>query len=200
MAVIWRRRNVLNWIVSMVVAGGPTPIWHQDILKRHGEIGQLYIHRYAILFQSWPVVSAALRKTATLLNARELRNLRNYVLQGRKVTIVTDHLDNAWFSAIATSSLSIEKKNTSPNGCYGCNVVTFFTWYYFTSFFFAFLWLHRRIVCNDCNAVYSRLMLFFVKRHRMLPVQFMTQYKPIPSSCFIKLNVCILDIHSHHRW
>ena len=59
----------------MVVAGDPTPIWHQDILKRHGEIGQLYIYRYAILFQSCPVVSAALRKTATLLNARELRNL-----------------------------------------------------------------------------------------------------------------------------
>ena len=79
MAVIWRRRNVLNWIVSMVVAGGPTPIWHQDILKRHGEIGQLYIYRYATLFQSCPVVSAALQKTATLFSARELRNLRNYV-------------------------------------------------------------------------------------------------------------------------
>ena len=26
--------------------------------------------------------------------------------------------------------------------------------------FLPFLWLHRRIVCNDCNAVYSRLMLF----------------------------------------
>ena len=26
--------------------------------------------------------------------------------------------------------------------------------------FCLFLWLHRRIVCNDCNAVYSRLMLF----------------------------------------
>ena len=54
----------------MVVAGGPTPIRHQDILKRYGEIGQLYIYRYAILFQSCPVVSAALWKTATLLNAR----------------------------------------------------------------------------------------------------------------------------------
>ena len=62
MAVIWRRRNVLNLIVSMVVAGDPTPIWHQDILKRHGEIGQLYIYRYAILFQSCPVVSAALQR------------------------------------------------------------------------------------------------------------------------------------------
>ena len=113
MAVIWRRRNVLNWIVSMVVAGGPTPIWHQDILKCHGEIGQLYIYRYAILFLSWPVVSAALRKTATLLNARDLRNLWNHVLQGRKVPIVTDHLDNAWFSVIATSSLSIGEKHLS---------------------------------------------------------------------------------------
>ena len=79
MAVIWRRRNALNWIVSMVVAGGPTPNWHQGILKRHGEIGQLYIYRYAILFQSCPVISAAMRKTATLLDARELRNLWNYV-------------------------------------------------------------------------------------------------------------------------
>ena len=70
MAVIWRRRNALNWMVSMVVAGGPTPNWHQDILKRHGEIGQLYIYRYAILFQSCPVISAAMRKTATLLDAR----------------------------------------------------------------------------------------------------------------------------------
>ena len=50
-------------------------------------------------------------------------------------------------------------KNTSPNGCQGCNVGTFFIWDYFTSFF-AFLWLHRCIVCNDCNAVYSLLMLF----------------------------------------
>ena len=30
----------------------------------------------------------------------------------------------------------------------------------FYLFFCLFLWLHRRIVCNDCNAVYSRLMLF----------------------------------------
>ena len=27
-------------------------------------------------------------------------------------------------------------------------------------FIFIFLWLHRCIVCNDCNAAYSRLMLF----------------------------------------
>ena len=26
--------------------------------------------------------------------------------------------------------------------------------------FFAFLWLHRRIVCNDCNAVYSLFISF----------------------------------------
>ena len=26
--------------------------------------------------------------------------------------------------------------------------------------FFVCLWLHKRIVCNDCNTVYSRLMLF----------------------------------------
>ena len=120
MTVIWRRRNVLNWIVSMVDAGGPTPIWHQNILNRQGEIGQLHIYRYAILFQSCPVVSAALRKTATLLNVRELRNLWNFVFcKG-----VSD-LDNAGFSAIATSSLSIRKKNTSLNVCHGCNVVTF---------------------------------------------------------------------------
>ena len=161
MAVIWRRRNVLNWIVSMVVAGGPTPIWHQDILKRHGEIGQLYIYRYATLFQSCPVVSAALQKTATLFSARELRNLRNYVfLQGRKVTIVTDHLDNAWFSAIATSSLSIGKKHLSKwmSRLQCCHFL--YMELFYLILFCLFLWLHRRIVCNDCNAVYSRLMLF----------------------------------------
>ena len=78
MTVIWRRRNVLNWIVGTVVADGPTPIWHQDILNRHGEIGQCHIYRYANLFQSCPVASGALRKTVTLFNARELRNLWNH--------------------------------------------------------------------------------------------------------------------------
>ena len=57
-------------------------------------------------------------------------------------------------------SINREKKNTSPTGCHGCNFVTFFTWNYFSPFFLPFLWLHRRIVCNDYNAVYSRLMLF----------------------------------------
>ena len=38
-----------------------------------------------------------------------------------------------------------------------------------------------------CNAVYSRLVFFFLlKRHRMSPVQVVTPYKPIPSCCFIK--------------
>ena len=64
MAVIWRRRNVLNWIVSMVVTGGPTVL----SLSLHG--------------------------------------------------IILPHS------------------------------------------FLHFSWLHRRIVCNDCNAAYSRLMLF----------------------------------------
>ena len=59
MTVIWRRRNVLN---SMVVAGGLTPIWCQDILTRRGEIGQLHIYRHAFFFQNCPVVSATLRK------------------------------------------------------------------------------------------------------------------------------------------
>ena len=36
------------------------------------------------------------------------------VLQGRMVNIVTDHLDNAGFNAIATSSLPIKEKNTPP--------------------------------------------------------------------------------------
>ena len=70
--------NVLNWIVSTVDADGPTPIWHQDILNRHGEIGQLHIYRYANLFQNCPVASGASRKTVTLFNARELRNLWNH--------------------------------------------------------------------------------------------------------------------------
>ena len=108
MAVIWRRRNVLNWIVSMVVAGGPTPIWHQDILKRHGEIGQLYIYRYAILLSSG--ISCFAKDSNVAQCKRITESVKLCVLQGRKVTIVTDHLDNAWFSVIATSSLSIEKK------------------------------------------------------------------------------------------
>ena len=53
-------------------------------------------------------------------------------------------------------------------------------------FIFAFLWLHRCIVCNYCNAVYSRLVLFLLKRHRMSPVQVVTLYKPKTSCCFIK--------------
>ena len=110
MAVIWRHRNVLNWIVSMVVAGGPTPIWHQDILKRHGEIGQLYIYRYAILLSSG--ISCFAKDSNVAQCKRITESVKLCVLQGRKVTIVTDHLDNAWFSAIATSSLSIEKKKT----------------------------------------------------------------------------------------
>ena len=60
------------------------------------------------------------------------------VLQGRKVSIVTDQLDNARFSAIAMSFLSIRKK-PSPNVCHGCNVVTIFIWDYFTSFFCFFV-------------------------------------------------------------
>ena len=65
----------------MVVAGGPTPIWHQDIFNRHGEIGQLHIYRYA----------------------------------------------------------------NSLYGIISHHFLLFCDWF---------------IVCNDCNAVYSRLMLF----------------------------------------
>ena len=72
LTVIWRRRNVLNWIVSMAVAGGPAAIWHQDISNRHGEIGQLHIYRYAILFQSCPVVSAALRKNSNIAQCKRI--------------------------------------------------------------------------------------------------------------------------------
>ena len=129
MAVIWRRRNVLNWIVSMVVAGGPTPIWHQDILKRYGEIGQLYIYRYAIFFSKLSSGISCFAKDSNVVQCKIItESVKLCVLQGRKLTIVTDHLDNAWFSAIATTSLSIENKNTSPNWCHGCNVVTFCTW------------------------------------------------------------------------
>ena len=87
---------VMYWIVSMVVAGGLTPIWCQDILNRRGEIGQLHIYR-----QYWSKLSRGISffaEVPTLPNARD--------------------------------------------------------------FIFAFLWLHRCIACNDCNAVYSRLVLF----------------------------------------
>ena len=60
----WRSFDVvvMYWIVSMVVAGGLTPIWCQDILTRRGEIGQLHIYRHAFFFQNCSVVSATLRK------------------------------------------------------------------------------------------------------------------------------------------
>ena len=116
--------TVMYWIVSIVVAGGLTPIWRQDILNRHGEIGLLHIYRHAFFSQNCPVVSATLRKW------------QRYAMQ-----------------------------ETS---------------------FLLFLWLRRCIVCNDCNAVYSRLVLFFAKRHRMSPVQGVTLYKPKPRCCFIK--------------
>ena len=48
----WRSFDVavMYWIVSMVVAGGLTPIWCQDILNRHGEVGQLHIYCHASFF------------------------------------------------------------------------------------------------------------------------------------------------------
>ena len=61
----WRSFDVvvMHWIVSMVVAGGLTPIWCQDILNRRDEIGQLHIYHHAFFFyQNCPVVSATLRK------------------------------------------------------------------------------------------------------------------------------------------
>ena len=71
MTVIWRRRNLLN-SPSMVVAGGLTPIWCQDILNRRGEIGQLHIYRHAFLFLS--KLSRGISyfaEVATLPNARD---------------------------------------------------------------------------------------------------------------------------------
>ena len=48
----WRSFDVavMYWIVGMVVVGGLTPIWCQDILNRRGEIGQLHIYRHASFF------------------------------------------------------------------------------------------------------------------------------------------------------
>ena len=123
MTVIWRRRNVLN-SPSMVVAGGLTPIWCQDILNRRGEIGQLHIYRHAFFFSKLSRGISYFAEVATLPNARD--------------------------------------------------------------FIFAFLWLHRFIVCNYCNAVYFRLVLFLLKRHKMSTVQVVTLCKPKPSCCFIK--------------
>ena len=68
-----------------------------------------------------------------LPNARDLRNLWSYVIcKGIQMTIPADHLDNVGFNVTAKSSLLesmhiINRKITSPNGCHGCNVVTFFT-------------------------------------------------------------------------
>ena len=129
MTVIWRRRNVLN-SPSMVVAGGLTPIWCQDILNRRGEIGQLHIYRHAFFF----------------------------------IKIVP------WYQLLCGSG----------------NVTH------------AFLWLHRCIVCNYCNAVYFRLVLFLLKRHKMSTVQVVTLYKPKPS-CFSLKELWILDMYSHHQ-
>ena len=52
----WRSFDVavMYWIVSMVVAGGLTPIWCQDILNRRGEIGQLHIYRHAFFIKIVP--------------------------------------------------------------------------------------------------------------------------------------------------
>ena len=105
------------------------PFCDQDILKRYGEIGQLYIYRYAIFFSKLSSGISCFAKDSNVVQCKIItESVKLCVLQGRKLTIVTDHLDNAWFSAIATTSLSIEKKNTSPNWCHGCNVVTFCTW------------------------------------------------------------------------
>ena len=51
----WRSFDVavMYWIVSMVVAGGLTTIWCQDILNRRGEIGHLHIYRHAIKIVPW---------------------------------------------------------------------------------------------------------------------------------------------------
>ena len=122
----WRSFDVvvMHWIVSMVVAGGLTPIWCQDILNRRDEIGQLHIYRHAFFLSKLSRGISYFAEVATLPNARD--------------------------------------------------------------FIFAFLWLHRCIVCNYCNAVYSRLVLFLLKRHRVSPVQVVTLYKPKTSCCFIK--------------
>ena len=155
MTVIWRRRNVLNWIVSTAVADGPTPIWHQDILNRHGEIGQLHIYRYANLFQSCPVASGALRKTVALFNARELRNLWNYAFcKG-----VSWLFGQCWIQCHC-HEFSINQEKTSLQMDVTAAMLSLSLYWIILHHFFAFLWLHRCIVCNDCNAAYSHLMLF----------------------------------------
>ena len=55
----------------MVVAGGLTPIWCQDILNRRGEIGQLHIYRHAYFLSKFSRDMSYSAEVATLPNARD---------------------------------------------------------------------------------------------------------------------------------
>ena len=69
----WRSFHVavMYWIVSMVVAGCLTPIWCQDILNRHGEIGKLHIFRHAFFFAKLSRGISHFTEMAMLPNARD---------------------------------------------------------------------------------------------------------------------------------
>ena len=120
-----------------------------------------YIYRYAILFQSCPVVSAALRKTATLLNARELRNLWNYVFC-KGVRWHSNWSLGQCLIQCHCHKFSINREKTHLSKWMSRLQCCHFLYMelFYLILFCLFLWLHRRIVCNDYNAVYSRLMLF----------------------------------------
>ena len=165
MAVIWRRRNVLNWIVSMVVAGGPTPIWHQDISLKKSWWNRTVVYLSLCNFVSKlsSGISCFAKDSNVAQCKRITESVKLCVLQGRELITVIDHLDNAWFSAIATSSLSIGKKTPLQIDVTAAMLSLSVHGIILPNFFLPFLWLHRRIVCNDCNAVYSRLMLFLCR-------------------------------------
>ena len=55
----------------MVVAGGLTPIWRQDILNRHGEIGELHIYRHAFFFEKLSRGVRYFAEVTTLPNTRD---------------------------------------------------------------------------------------------------------------------------------
>ena len=108
-----------------------------------------------------------LRLDSPLLNTIDLRNLWSYVFcKGVQMAIVADNVDNAGFNAIAKSSLlesvySINQEEivlhwTSRLQC--CNFLHIGL--FCLIFVFNWLYLNARIVCNDCIAVYSCLMLF----------------------------------------
>ena len=115
--------------------------------------------------------------------------------------LVPGHLQPSWRNrTVAYLSSCIFPKNLSTflNGRHGYNTVSFFVWEYFT--YFLFLWLHRNIVYNDSNEVYSRLTLFLWSVIQCFQYSLWhyisLNIAPVP----LKGTFVFFDIHSHQRW